>query len=311
MQLDLKLKQAAFFFVNGISVKKEFSTFNVDNGDTAALISIVRGIEGKRIESSVPATSIRAIVTPSGGGGGGGSGSPGPQGPQGPQGPMGPAGPVGPMGPSGATGQPGPQGQPGPKGERGADGLPGAKGDTGERGKDGKSAYEIAVAHGFVGDETQWLESLKGRNGERGQDGRNGLSAYELAGGGLTFSSEREWLDSLKGAKGDKGEPFKFSDFTSEQLELLKGPKGDTGPAGPPGPKGDAGNAGAGQNGVIPDISLKIAKFYNTADEMNADSTIEEGAFVGVLDREGHQENSIIYRKVNGLMEEMVNFSEI
>lgn len=200
MQLDLKLKQAAFFFVNGISVKKEFSAFNVDNGDTAALISIIRGIEGKRIESSVPATSIRAIVTPSGGGGGG-SGSPGPQGPQGPQGPMGPAGPVGPMGPSGATGQPGPQGQP--------------------------------------------------------------------------------------------------------------GPKGDTGPAGPPGPKGDAGTAGTGQNGAIPDLSLKIAKFYNSTDEMNADSTIEEGAFVGVLDGEGHQENSIIYRKVNGLMEEMVNFSEI
>ena len=44
---------------------------------------------------------------------------------------------------------------------------------------------------------------------------------------------------------------------------------------------------------------------------MNADSTIEEGAFVGVLDREGNQENSIIYRKVNGLMEEIVNFSEI
>ena len=283
MQLDLKLKQAAFFFVNGISVKKEFSTFNVDNGDTAALISIVRGIEGKRIESSVPATSIRAIVTPSGGGGGGGSGSPGPQGPQGSQGPMGPVGPVGPMGPSGATGQPGPQGLPGPKGEHGADGLPGAKGDTGERGKDGKSAYEIAVEHGFVGDESQWLESLKGRNGEHGQDGP-------------------------AGPKGDKGEPFKFSDFTSEQLELLKGPKGDTDPAGPPGHKGDA---GTGQNGATQDLSLKIAKFYNTADDMNADSTIEEGAFVGVLDREGNQENSIIYRKVNGLMEEMVNFSEI
>lgn len=195
MQLDLKLKQAAFFFVNGISVKKEFSTFNVENGDTAALISIVRGIEGKRIESSVPATSIRAIVTPSGGSGGGGSSSPGPQGPQGPQGPMGPAGPVGPMGPQG---QPGPQGQ--------------------------------------------------------------------------------------------------------------TGPKGDTGPAGPPGPKGDA---STGQNGATSDLSLNITKFYNTTDDMNADSTIEEGAFVGVLDREGNQENSIIYRKVNGLMEEIVNFSEI
>ena len=287
MQLDLKLKQAAFFFVNGISVKKEFSTFNVDNGDTAALISIIRGIEGKRIESSVPATSIRAIVTPSGGGGdGGGSGSPGPQGPAGP---VGPPGPMGPKGPKGDTGPAGENGLPGPKGERGADGLPGAKGDAGERGRDGKSAYEIAVAHGFVGDEAQWLESLKGRNGERGQDGQ-------------------------AGPKGDKGEPFRFSDFTSEQLESLKGPKGDpgpTGPAGPPGPKGDAGTSGTGQNGATPDLSLKIVKFYNTTDDMNADSTMEEGAFVGVLDREGNQENSIIYRKVNGLMEEIVNFSEI
>lgn len=35
-----------------------------------------------------------------------------------------------------------------------------------------------------------------------------------------------------------KGEPFKYSDFTPEQLEELKGPKGDTGE------KGDTGNSG-------------------------------------------------------------------
>ena len=28
------------------------------------------------------------------------------------------------------------------------------------RGDDGKSAYDIAVAHGFVGSEEEWLESL-------------------------------------------------------------------------------------------------------------------------------------------------------
>lgn len=32
-----------------------------------------------------------------------------------------------------------------------------------------------------------------------------------------------------QGIPGPKGEPFKFTDFTTEQLELLKGPKGDTG----------------------------------------------------------------------------------
>lgn len=53
----------------------------------------------------------------------------------------------------------------------------------------GKSAYAIAVAHGFRG-------------------------------------TEQEWLDSLKGLQ---GEPFKYSDFTPEQLNALKGPKGEQG----------------------------------------------------------------------------------
>ena len=34
-----------------------------------------------------------------------------------------------------------------------------------EKGLDGKSAYEIAVEHGYVGTEEEWLESLKGRDG--------------------------------------------------------------------------------------------------------------------------------------------------
>lgn len=42
----------------------------------------------------------------------------------------------------------------------------------------------------------------------------------------------QEQLNALKGPKGDKGEPFKFSDFTQEQLAQLKGPKGDPGSGG-------------------------------------------------------------------------------
>lgn len=33
-------------------------------------------------------------------------------------------------------------------------------GGSGQKGDDGKSAYDIAVAHGFVGSEEEWLESL-------------------------------------------------------------------------------------------------------------------------------------------------------
>lgn len=39
-------------------------------------------------------------------------------------------------------------------------------------------------------------------------------------------------LNALKGPKGDKGEPFRYSDFTAEQLLALKGPKGDPGTGG-------------------------------------------------------------------------------
>ena len=33
-------------------------------------------------------------------------------------------------------------------------------GGAGQKGDDGKSAYDIAVAHGFIGSEEEWLESL-------------------------------------------------------------------------------------------------------------------------------------------------------
>lgn len=136
----------------------------------------------------------------------GDTGERGPIGPQGPQGLTGPQGQRGETGQQGLQGIQGPIGPTGPKGDtgpKGADGLQGPigpQGLQGERGRDGKSAYEIAVANGYLGPENAWLNSLIG------SDGRNGLSAYEIAGGGLTFSSEREWLESLKGAKGDKGD---------------------------------------------------------------------------------------------------------
>jgi hypothetical protein len=47
-----------------------------------------------------------------------------------------------------------------------------------------------------------------------------------------------------KGDKGDKGDPFIYSDFTQEQLALLKGDKGDKGDKGEQGEKGDTGEQG-------------------------------------------------------------------
>lgn len=84
---------------------------------------------------------------------------------------------------------------------------------TGIPGKDGKSAYEIAVDNGFVGTESEWLESLKGPQGEPGPQGPAGT----------------EGPKGDTGPKGEQGEP---------------GPQGPEGPMGPEGPKGEKGDVG-------------------------------------------------------------------
>ena len=42
------------------------------------------------------------------------------------------------------------------------------KGEKGDPGADGKSPYDIAVDNGFIGTETEWLESLKATDGKDG-----------------------------------------------------------------------------------------------------------------------------------------------
>lgn len=84
----------------------------------------------------------------------------------------------------------------------------------------GKSAYAIAVAHGFQGTEQEWLNSLRGPQGPQGNPGPIGEPG-------------------LQGPPGKDGKPFTYDMFTSEQLENLKGPKGDVGPQGPPGTGAD------------------------------------------------------------------------
>lgn len=44
----------------------------------------------------------------------------------------------------------------------------GRPGPAGEQGPDGLSAYEVAVAEGFVGTEQEWLDSLVGPQGPEG-----------------------------------------------------------------------------------------------------------------------------------------------
>ena len=111
------------------------------------------------------------------------------------------------------------------------------------KGLDGKSAFEIAVEHGFVGTETEWLESLRGADGlpgRDGTDGKNGVdgtsgsdgkSAYTIAVEHGFTGTEDDWLQSLKGADGKDGITPDMSDYATkadiadlqEQIENISG----------------------------------------------------------------------------------------
>lgn len=77
----------------------------------------------------------------------------------------------------GAPGQPGQDGAPGQQGPQGVAGQAGLKGDKGDPGDDGLSAYQVAVAGGYVGSQASWLASLVGQQGPQGVQGPAGSDA--------------------------------------------------------------------------------------------------------------------------------------
>lgn len=119
----------------------------------------------------------------------------------------------------GPKGDPGPQGPPGPPGPQGEPGRNGIDGTNGEQG----------------------VQGIQGPPGVQGPPGKDGLKGEPGTPGQRGADGER----GPQGPPGPKGEPFKFSDFTQEQLNALKGPKGDKGEQGPPGPPGEGGTGGA------------------------------------------------------------------
>jgi hypothetical protein len=116
----------------------------------------------------------------------GAQGAPGPAGPQGVKGDVGPAGPQGDAGPQGLQGAQGPAGPQGDVGPQGPQGIQGPAGAGGAAGGDGASAFDIAVASGFVGTEAEWLASLigpAGADGAPGADGQDGAPGADGADG--------------------------------------------------------------------------------------------------------------------------------
>lgn len=208
----------------------------------------------------------------------------GPPGPPGKDGVNGLKGEPGTPGQRGADGERGPQGPPGPKGEpfkysdftqEQLENLKGPKGEQGPPGPPGTGASVDLSAYTTKQDaENLYLKKVDIRNyltmlGDPKYALKTELSDYlsktdatnnyaqksELSdyvkkteinqytsstqgppgpkGEPFKYSDfTQDQLNALKGPKGDKGEPFKYSDFTAEQLLALRGPKGDPGSGG-------------------------------------------------------------------------------
>lgn len=74
--------------------------------------------------------------------------------------------------------------------------------------------------------------------------------------------------------KGDKGEPFKYSDFTPEQLESLRGPQGKTGP------KGQKGDSYILTENDKKEIASKVAVPTKTSELENDSNFVSDANYV-------------------------------
>lgn len=113
----------------------------------------------------------------------------------------------------------------------------------------GKSAYAIAVAHGFRGTEQEWLDSLKGPKGESfkfsdfTQDQLNELKG-EQGPPGPPGVPGRDGVNGLKGDPGPKGEQGDIGPVGPQGLQGIQGIRGEAGPQGPQGIQGERGPIG-------------------------------------------------------------------
>ena len=103
-------------------------------------------------------------------------------------------------------------------------------------GDTGKSAYEIAVEHGFSGNEQAWLASLIGKKGDRGADGDDGTDGQDGVSPSVTIA------DITNGHRltiTDKDHP------SGQSVDILNGAAGTNGQ-----------NGTDGEDGVSPEVSI-------------------------------------------------------
>jgi hypothetical protein len=105
-------------------------------------------------------------------------------------------------------------------------------------GSEGSSAYEIAVANGFVGTVDEWLTSLEGADGA---DGARGRAGSDGSGGSGAGPQGETGLQGIQGIQGDTGIQGIQGETGLQGIQGIQGIQGDTGPAGPAGSDGSGG----------------------------------------------------------------------
>lgn len=103
------------------------------------------------------------------------------------------------------------------RGEAGEDGV-------GTKGGDGKSAYQIAVDNGFVGNEAQWLASLKGDKGDKG-DASETKTGLDCA--AIDALPERQWKKGTVVLAKQDGECVRLASLDSIFQEIGVGISAD------------------------------------------------------------------------------------
>ena len=167
------------------------------------------------------------------------------------------------------------QGKQGLQGVAGKDGKDGANGANGTNGKDGLSAYQIAVANGYTGNQQQWLQSLigatgsSGSNGEDGVDGLNGWSPIlkTVSRGNDIVLQIYDWVGGT-GTKPTAGQYLSSDGLINDinKADNIRGTQGEKGSQGEKGIQGEKGADGKSISGFKfnPDLSMTLTYTDNT-----------------------------------------------
>ena len=115
------------------------------------------------------------------------------------------------------------------KGDKGDKGDTGSQGPKGDKGDNGKSAYDVAVENGYVGDASSWVASLKGDKGDPGDipmDKINDVIDQAIADGRITNYDDTEVRGLIENVSNKllstgNGDKFLSDDGTYKLISII------------------------------------------------------------------------------------------